>query len=271
MKTPITLAAAALLLLFGACADDAPTGPAVDDTGTVALGITTDDVALSSAFFASADSDTVDVPDVPELSSLVLTFDALRLYPGPGSAIRGGFGVMGHDDQGEWIEILLDAPVTVDVFDLESGLVDLIASAEIPSGDYRGIGLHLVEAVATTTDGEEFTVVLPSDHFEVLRVMARFTVEAGAVEGLTLTIDLQSTLNACDLRDGELVLRPVLGNLGMNEDPREWRGWDGEHGPHGPGTPPDGPGGDGEGDGDGDGDCDGDPLGDGPHGPGGRA
>jgi len=280
MRTLMTTAVLALFALtLGACGDDTSTSPAVDDTrtGTLALGVTaiddTDAVVAEPALAAfTTDTPDSDQTDVPELLSLELTFDSLILYPGPGVPFHGGFappqfGHRGEDDAGEYVELTLDGPVTVNLLDLEANLVDLIGTSEIPAGDYRGVGLHLVEASATTVDSTTVPVVLPNERFEVLRVLSRFSVEDGVVNGLTLTIDVQSTVNSCELRDGELVLRPVLGNMGMGDDPRGWRGWDGPHGPgdgDGPHGPGDGPGDGPHGPGDGDGECDGD----GPHGDG---
>jgi hypothetical protein len=164
------------------------------------------------------------------LSALTLTFDALRLYPGPGAAFGAHFGRHGTDDAGAWVERALDAPVTVDLMDLESTLVDLLTTLEIPAGTYRGLGLHLVAAVAVTVDGEELPAVLPAEHMEFLRVMALFTVEEGQVGGLTLTVGLEETLSACVREDGVLILRPVMGTPRCGDDPAEWRGGGGPHG-----------------------------------------
>lgn len=287
MRTLMTTAVLALFALtLGACSDDTSTSPAVDDTqtGTLALGVTaiddTDAVVAEPTLAAfTTDTPDSDQTDVPELASLELTFDSLVLYPGPGMPFEGGFdpphfGRGGEDDAGDYVELTLDSPVTVDLLDLETSLVDLISTSEIPAGDYRGVGLHLVEATATTVDSTTIPVVLPAERIEVLRVLSRFSVEEGVVNGLTLSIDVQSTVNSCELREGELVLRPVLGNMGIGDDPRGWRGWDGPHGPgggdgpHGPGDG-DGPHGPGDGDGpfgDGDGPGGGGP---GPDGPGG--
>ena len=254
--------AAALALLLTGCADDGPTGVTTDDvaTGTLAVGLTADpiDTTAELAAFVTEEADD-DTTEAPELASLVLTFDALRLYPGPGASF-GGFGRHGRDDEGNWVEIALTEPVSVDLLALEADLVDLITTSEIPGGAYRGVGLHLLEALATTLDGEEIPVVLPSEHFEVLRVMSRFTIEEGTVEGLSLSLDLASMINSCALREGELVLRPVIGNVGVGQDPHAWKGWGGEGGPHGPGGPPEDAG---------DGECDGEGPGDGGDGPGG--
>lgn len=216
------------LVLLGGCADENPIGTTLDDTATLAVGLTAEPVL---AKFDSADDGEDDVT-APDLASLELSFDALRLYPGPGQAFRG-YGARGQDDEGDWGEIAFDEPVVVDLLALESSLVELIASAEIEAGSYRGVGLHLVDAVATTVDGVEISVVFPADHFELLRVMTRFTAADGTIEGLSLSIDLASTVHACDLNESELVLRPVIGNVGVGNDPRGWTGWNGESGPHG--------------------------------------
>lgn len=250
-KFSAALAAAFALVLTG-CADDGPTGVTAGDTttGTLAVGITAE--ALDAPLARTIDTTDDDVAGAaPELTSLVLTFDALRLYPGPGGSF-GGFVRNGADDQGTWVELALPEPISVDLLALEADLVDLIAASEIPSGTYRGVGVHLLDARATTVDGAEIPVVLPSDHFEFLRVMSHFSVDAGAVEGLALTLDLDAMINDCALREGELVLRPVIGNVGIGEDPHAWKGWGGEAGPHGQGGPPEGAG-DGECDGDGEG------------------
>jgi hypothetical protein len=162
------------------------------------------------------------------LSSISLTFDAIRIYPAcadsdgvggneNGNPDRNRHGDCGGSPECGFIEILTD-PVTVNLSDLGAGLTEQLGTLDVPTGEYSHLAVHISAAEGTTVDGETVEVVI-ANRDDMLKVRVPFTVEEGYVSAIVLVIDLSRSVREVPPGSGSFVLIPVLHgeNRGQHE------------------------------------------------------
>lgn len=196
------------------------------------------------------------------LESLLLTFDALRIYPanadsgcmgtGNGNPDRDHDGDCDGDSACGYIEILTD-PVTVDLPALGEALTELLGTLDVPTGEYSHLALHIAAAEGTTVDGETVEVTI-ANRDEMLRIRVPFTIEEGMVTEIAIVIDLSRSVREVPPGSGDFVLVPILHgeNWGQHEPGQGSHHGDGHQGEdHAGGNGNHGEGHDGGGDGQG--------------------
>jgi hypothetical protein len=188
---------AVLLLLtaivLAACAPPAPTQDAnsdIDpDTGAVAEQDTEATTGLLEIMLTDAP------PDLNVEKALV-TISSVEVH-------RAGEGDDGEDDEDDkgWITVVETARAfdLIAVKDAEA----FLGSAELASGKYTQIRLHVEKAVATI-DGTEYELKVPS---EKIKLNHPFTIEPGSTTKLTLDFDAQKSIHQAGKK---YMLKPTI-------------------------------------------------------------
>jgi hypothetical protein len=138
------------------------------------------------------------------------------------------------DGSGGWFEIPLATGdvATIDLLDLRAGVEQTLAFAELPTGTYHQIRLHLLSAVLQFEDGsleQEFTVPSGMQSGLKINVQPHFVVAAGQTTPVVFDIDLARSFHVAgtggtptcdDLKDGEskVIFSPVVRAMDMNQN-----------------------------------------------------
>lgn len=175
-------------LLGGACATSDPT-----DSGTARVRVLLTDAPI----------------DLSAVSAVNVTFTEFTLWPV--QTATDGEIVMGMPGGGS---------DTVNLLDYQGGQVTLVASAEVPPGNYQRIRLSISSAeLARDDDGDPATpdlvepIVVPSGKVDV---PVAFSVEAGENLEITLDFDAEQSVQVnATAGNPEYLLRPVIVPVGM--------------------------------------------------------
>jgi len=117
-------------------------------------------------------------------------------------------GMPAVDDHGP-IE-LMTHPDTFDLLTLTDGATTLLASGEVPAGDYQRIRLVVSDATLTWKDGTTAPLKIESNKVDV---PIRFHVAADTVNPLTLDFDAGASVQVNETGSDTLILRPVVTPL----------------------------------------------------------
>jgi hypothetical protein len=134
---------------------------------------------------------TIQVMDAPvELKHLNVTIDWVR--------------IQGQDES--WYNLTLKTqPFYFDLLTLQN-VSETLSVTEIPAGNYTMIWMHVLTANATSPDGTDVNLTVPSDSIKVL-LEPHVTLETGGQ--VTVLIDLQADMNSIAISHS-LNLRPVI-------------------------------------------------------------
>lgn len=244
----------ALAWMVGGCnsndASTTPDSPFTPPAAGTGLGL----LALELESFGTP-LDRGGAMDGADVTSLFITLDSIRAYPGcdgegitghhhhdgeggdgsmrgpethegdgegPGGPCHDGESSDGHyphldDEDGGYFEMLAE-PVTVDLLNLGTSLVGVLGTLEIPAGEYRHVRLHVLDAWVIETDGDRGTVRLPEDWDGYLDVMLPFTIVDGEVTELYTVLDLSDSLTEDPPGSGEYVFSPILHGEHAHDD-----------------------------------------------------
>lgn len=145
-----------------------------------------------------------DAPLDPELvESAEVTVELVRIHHTDEDDVESG-----------WIEIFNGPPRTLQLSDLRNGITTLITQAELPTGAYRQVRLHLSGGELVLTNGDVFTTEdgsldMPSSmNSSGLKVKfdTDVIIEEGKTNQVLLDFDLTKTF------------KPVPGNDPLNAD-----------------------------------------------------
>lgn len=216
------LGAAAIALSLAACSDDGiqgPDGNGGDDTSPVTFYVG-NPVQGASSLAASLRASLVgSLPPVdPEaIASLEIVVSLIEAHrAGPENSASG---------TPRWVDIPLDPPVVIDPATLEAGEFQVMATADIPEGDYDIVRL-IPESVTVQFQTSSSTTPIvvgkheydpaPATH-EVTVPSGRITIPTanfavGAGGGLVLIVwdpeETAATVNATG--SGKILLKPVF-------------------------------------------------------------
>lgn len=127
---------------------------------------------------------------IEDFEHLNVTVDAVTLVAGNGN------------------KTTYDANGTYDLTELRGSNASLVATFDVPSGNYTKVFLHVAETEGTLKEGSNTTVKLPSER---LQLNTNFTVGAG--EAVDFVYDVQVTKAG---NSGKYVLRPVVSESGTD-------------------------------------------------------
>lgn len=103
--------------------------------------------------------------------------------------------------------VLLTRPETFDLLTLTDGATTLLASGEVPAGDYNRIRLEVTDATLTYKDGTEEPLKIESGKVDV---PIRFHVGADETSAVTLDFDAAASVMVNETASDTLILRPVV-------------------------------------------------------------
>jgi hypothetical protein len=102
---------------------------------------------------------------------------------------------------------LLHFPAVFDLLTLTGGTTTLLASGEVPVGDYSRIRLEISSAMLIYTDGTRADLKCEPNKVDV---PIRFHVSAGTGNTLLLDFDAGASVKVNETGTGDLILRPVV-------------------------------------------------------------
>lgn len=136
--------------------------------------------------------------DLTTVEKVEVTITDVIVYPGEddGMPTVGGGAI-----------VLLTHPETFDLLTLTGGATTLLASGEVPAGDYQRIRLEISEASLTYRDGTTAPLKIDSGKVDV---PIRFHVAADETNPLTLDFDAGASVQVNETGTDTLILRPVV-------------------------------------------------------------
>jgi len=103
--------------------------------------------------------------------------------------------------------VLLTHPATFDLLTLTGGVTELLASGEVPVGDYERIRLEVSDATLLYKDGTSAPLKIESNKVDV---PIPFHVAQGQETGVTLDFDAAASVKVNETGNDKLILRPVV-------------------------------------------------------------
>lgn len=138
--------------------------------------------------------------DMSTVQSVIVTLTGVIVYPAE------TLDPMGMATETAPIT-LLTHPATFDLLTLTGGATELLASGEVPAGDYSRIRLEISDATLVNKDGTTQTLKIEPNKVDV---PIRFHVTANADNTLTLDFDAAASVQVNDTASGTFILRPVV-------------------------------------------------------------
>jgi hypothetical protein len=141
--------------------------------------------------------------DLADVQSVNVTLTGVIVYP------REEMGSSLSDPAGTNLRpiVLLTHPATFDLLTLTGGATALLASGEVPAGDYERIRLEVSDATLIYKDGTSEPLKIDSNKVDV---PIPFHVLEGAETGVTLDFDAGASVQVNETGNGKLILRPVV-------------------------------------------------------------
>jgi hypothetical protein len=141
--------------------------------------------------------------DLSTVEKVEVTITDVIVYPGDDDS-----GMPAVDPAGPIV--LTTHPQTFDLLTLTGGVTDLLASGEVPAGDYSRIRLEISDASLTYKDGTTAPLKIDSGKVDV---PIGFHVVADAMNNLTLDFDAGASVQVNETATDTLILRPVVTPL----------------------------------------------------------
>jgi hypothetical protein len=181
----LLVASTTVLLLLGGCSSGSISARVDGGHGTLLIHLTDAPLNLSG------------------VQSVNVTLSDVVVYPG--EEISSG---MTDSSPSELPPIvLMTHPETFDLLTLTGGASALLASGEVPAGDYDRIRLEISSAVLVDAQGATTSLKIDSQKVDV---PIRFHVGGGAETGVTLDFDAGASVQVNATGNGEMILRPVV-------------------------------------------------------------
>jgi hypothetical protein len=215
------------------CSDTGNLGPG-DGMGDVTVNLQRTEVLSASVVAAALEGEITAAPEgkVPmdQVQSLTITITSIEMLRDCEADEGAGDGTQSDGEcaeNGGWIPLELDEPVTIDFMALPvpDDSVVVLASGSLPVGDYRNIRLFVRdEFVVFTADitvgnvvfkmGIDHPVVIPSGDKTGIKTDLSFTVtedDEGNEEEVNLLFDTEATFRGVTATgSGKVMLPPVL-------------------------------------------------------------
>ena len=185
IRNRIAVCTLAIGLAFGLAACSDTTAPDPPGTGTLSLHL-------------------VDAPAAIEgVTALDVVFEEVRVHRGDDA----------DDSSGGWTVVLADSlPVSersFDLLELVNGVFATLGEVELEAGRYTQIRIVL-ESATVTVDSTTHDLFVPSGAQSGLKLVGGFTVEADALNEVTLDFDVARSLHEAPPGSGNYVLRPTI-------------------------------------------------------------
>jgi len=141
--------------------------------------------------------------DLSTVEKVEVTITDVIVYPGDDASDMAAV-----DSRGPIV--LVTHPETFDLLTLTGGATTLLASGEVPAGDYQRIRLEISDATLTYKDGTTAPLKLDSGKVDI---PIGFHVAADTVNPLTLDFDAGASVQVNETATDTLILRPVVTPL----------------------------------------------------------
>ena len=141
--------------------------------------------------------------DLSTVEKVEVTITDVVVYPGDDESDMPTVDARGPIE-------LVTHPKTFDLLTLTGGATDLLASGEVPAGDYSRIRLVVSDATLTYKDGTTAPLKIDSGKVDI---PIRFHVAADTVNPLTLDFDAGASVQVNETATDTLILRPVVTPL----------------------------------------------------------
>ena len=141
--------------------------------------------------------------DLANVQSVMVTLTGVIVYP------MESMGSGMTDPAGTDLRpiVLLTHPATFDLLTLTGGVTELLASGEVPVGDYERIRLEVSDATLIYKDGTSALLKIESNKVDV---PIPFHIVQGQETGVTLDFDAGASVQVNETGNDKLILRPVV-------------------------------------------------------------
>jgi Domain of unknown function (DUF4382) len=102
---------------------------------------------------------------------------------------------------------LLSHPATFDLLTLTGGVSTLLASGEVPAGEYSRIRLEISDAQIVYKDATSATLKIDSNKVDI---PIQFKLAVNEDQSITLDFDAAASVQVNETGSGSLILRPVV-------------------------------------------------------------
>jgi hypothetical protein len=140
--------------------------------------------------------------DLSNVQSVNVTLTGVIIYPEEASG-----DLMGMDGEGGVPLSLTTHPATFDLLTLTGGASALLASDEVPAGDYSRIRLEISDATLLYQDATSTPLKIDSNKVDV---PIRFHVTKDAGNVLVLDFDAAASVQVNETGSDQFILRPVV-------------------------------------------------------------
>jgi len=138
--------------------------------------------------------------DLSNVQSVNVTLTGVIVYP------REDIDPMALMSDGRPIP-LMSYPATFDLLTLTGGATALLASGQVPSGEYSRIRLELSDATMVYDDGGSVALKIDSQKVDI---PINFHVDTGGQTGVTLDFDAAASVQVNETSSDKFILRPVV-------------------------------------------------------------
>ena len=141
--------------------------------------------------------------DLANVQSVMVTLTGVIVYP------QESMDTSLTDPAGTDLRpiVLLTHPATFDLLTLTGGATELLASGEVPVGDYERIRLEISDATLIYKDATSEPLKIDSNKVDV---PIPFHIVEGAETGVTLDFDAAASVKVNETGNGKYILRPVV-------------------------------------------------------------
>jgi hypothetical protein len=147
--------------------------------------------------------------DLSNVQSLNVTLTGIIVYPEDDNddiEVPDPGEDMEHDAEAHAIS-LLSHPATFDLLTLTGGISTLLASGEVPAGEYTRIRLEISSAEIAYEDGTTAPLQIESNKVDI---PIKFKLTVHEDQSITLDFDAAASVQVNETGTGSLILRPVV-------------------------------------------------------------
>lgn len=121
----------------------------------------------------------------------------------------------GTDSTSGW-QLLSDSAQTVNLLDLTNGKSKLLATKDLDPGTYSQIRMILGTNNSVTSDGNDYSLTIPSSTQTGIKINANITVNAGDTYNILLDFNAAQSIHKTG--NGRFMMKPVIHSVNLQMD-----------------------------------------------------